>query len=271
MPSPRVQFLALRPLKRRFGVVARSNALSAPTGFESVANRCFGERHRLQRVPLNDRFSKAATTAARLTSATSSWSVSYRHQPGPSASGRDCGVHSCAGELSFDAGASPAKGSFQQPSGIHSPGHQRTVTNGRFSSGKKDSLSLLTLRSPMATSNSSTCGHPKLLQAGRSKYRWFEVFGLGRAAQGVGAGFGSFDQLELGKRSASGRRHRPGSGGQATNPAGAVHRLVLWAQVACPRRARVRRLLEGLHGLVLGGCNAAGAHDRGAAVRWSGR
>jgi hypothetical protein len=53
--------LALRPLKRRFGVVARSNALSAPTGFVSVANRCFGARHRLQRAPLNDRFSKAAT------------------------------------------------------------------------------------------------------------------------------------------------------------------------------------------------------------------
>jgi len=41
-------------------------------------------------------------------------------------------------------------------------------------------------------------------------------------------------------------------------------------QVACPRRARVRRLLEGLHcRLVLGGCNAAGVHDRGAAVRCS--
>lgn len=41
-------------------------------------------------------------------------------------------------------------------------------------------------------------------------------------------------------------------------------------QVACPRRARVLRLLEGLHGLVLGGASAAGAHDRGAAVWWSG-
>jgi hypothetical protein len=37
-----------------------------------------------------------------------------------------------------------------------------------------------------------------------------------------------FERL-FGKRSASGRRHRSGSGGQATHPAGAVHRLVLWA------------------------------------------
>jgi len=35
--------------------------------------------------------------------------------------------------------------------------------------------------------------------------------------------------MVLGKRSASGRRHLPGSGGQVANPAGAVHRLVLWA------------------------------------------
>ena len=32
-------------------------------------------------------------------------------------------VQSCAGELSFDAKASPAKGRFQQPWGIHSLGH----------------------------------------------------------------------------------------------------------------------------------------------------
>ena len=37
---------------------------------------------------------------------------------------------------------------------------------------------------PMATSNSSTCGHPKLLQAGLSKYRWFRLFGLGHEAGG---------------------------------------------------------------------------------------
>ncbi len=40
------------------------------------------------------------------------------------------------------------------------------------------------LRPPMATSNSSTCGHPKLLQAGRSKYRWFQEFGLGSRSAG---------------------------------------------------------------------------------------
>ena len=32
----------------------------------------------------------------------------------------------------------------------------------------------------------------------------------------------------FGKRSASGRRQRPGSGGQVTEPAGAIHRQVLW-------------------------------------------
>jgi hypothetical protein len=32
----------------------------------------------------------------------------------------------------------------------------------------------------------------------------------------------------FGKRSASGRRQQPGSGGQATDPAGAIHRLALW-------------------------------------------
>ena len=32
----------------------------------------------------------------------------------------------------------------------------------------------------------------------------------------------------FGKRSASGRRRWSGSGGQATNPAGAIHRLALW-------------------------------------------
>ena len=36
-----------------------------------------------------------------------------------------------------------------------------------------------------------------------------------------------YKQGLFGKRSASGRRQRPGSGGQATDPAGAIHRLVL--------------------------------------------
>ena len=47
----------------------------------------------------------------------------------------------------------------------------------------------------------------------------------------------------FGKQSASGRRQIPGSGGQVTDPAGAIHRLVLWvgdlsmAGVTCRYRA----------------------------------
>jgi hypothetical protein len=43
-----------------------------------------------------------------------------------------------------------------------------------------------------------------------------------------GPRFGFIHERLFGKRSASGRRHLPRSGGQATNPAGAVHGLVLW-------------------------------------------
>jgi hypothetical protein len=95
---------------------------------------------------------------------------------------------------------------------------------------------------PMATSNSSTCGHPKFLQAGRSNYRCFEGLSLIMRSRVFGLRFGFRHEWLFGKRSASGRRHRPGSGGQATNPAGAVHRLVLWA----------------------GGLSTAGAHAQAA-------
>ena len=52
----------------------------------------------------------------------------------------------------------------------------------------------------------------------------------GQTPPGQDRGILVFSSKRLfGKRSASGRRRAPGSGGQATHPAGAVHRLVLWA------------------------------------------
>jgi hypothetical protein len=64
----------------------------------------------------------------------------------------------------------------------------------------------------MATSNSPTCGRANSSRPGRGDCRSFWLF----------------PERLFGKRSASGRRQAPGSGGQATDPAGAVHRLVLW-------------------------------------------
>ena len=89
----------------------------------------------------------------------------------------------------------------------------------------------------------------KLPQAGRSDYGFFltlseliarlrcrglperaSVAGWPSAGRRPSRGVGSPSSIGCsGKRSASGRRHRPGSGGQATDHAGAVHRLVLWA------------------------------------------
>jgi len=46
-------------------------------------------------------------------------------------------------------------------------------------------------------------------------------------------------QRLFGKRSASGSRRRSGSSGQATDPAGAVHRLVLWSGDLSTAGARV--------------------------------
>jgi hypothetical protein len=66
--------------------------------------------------------------------------------------------------------------------------------------------------SRMATSNSPTCGRANSSRPGRGDCRSFWLF----------------PERLFGKRSASGRRQAPGSGGQATDPAGAVHRLVLW-------------------------------------------
>src|SRR5258706_5669901 len=52
-----------------------------------------------------------------------------RSWPGP-------GVHSCAGEVSFDAGASPAKDSSRQPWGIHGRGHgTKPLSRQRFVAG----------------------------------------------------------------------------------------------------------------------------------------
>jgi len=65
---------------------------------------------------------------------------------------------------------------------------------------------------------------PKLLQAGRPNYRCFAGLNLFMRLMAFGPRFESFDDWLFGKRSASGRRHRPRSGGQATAPVGAVHR-----------------------------------------------
>ena len=66
---------------------------------------------------------------------------------------------------------------------------------------------------------------PKLLQAGRPNYRCLGCgLGLVTSLDGFSHLFWFKSQLLFGKRSASGRRHRPRSGGQATSPAGAVHR-----------------------------------------------
>jgi hypothetical protein len=63
----------------------------------------------------------------------------------------------------------------------------------------------------MATSNSSTCGRVKFLQARTGGFSSFLLSGCSASEA----------------RQAGGER--AGSGGQATHPAGAVHRLVLWA------------------------------------------
>jgi hypothetical protein len=82
---------------------------------------------------------------------------------------------------------------------------------------------------PMATSNSSTCGHPNSSRQDGQIIGALRCLGRVSRRRALDPRFRLLCERLFGKRSASGRRHRPGSGGQATNPAGAVHRLVLWA------------------------------------------